>query len=238
MLAFLTWICFPIYIVQGIYVRIRSIRMSPARGAKSGVAGVENNSAKPISLLCIGDSGIAGVGCAQTSDSLTPNIAQELSTHLKRPVLWRIAGFNSATTGEILRSVVPNLERGHIDHIYMSVSANDIKNWHTQPRYKREFGNLIYALHARFPDAQIWWSPVAPYSKFPLLPWPLNSILEWRAQILGKTAQKLCIERDVNFIPRMEDISVNGFAEDGFHPNALANQAWAKHLVAHMKDRL
>jgi lysophospholipase L1-like esterase len=231
MLGILSWLCFPIYLIQGLYVRKKSIRLPPAKGAKSGLINAGTSRARPIKILCLGDSGIAGVGCADTSETLTPKLAAELSKALKKPVEWHMNGNNSAVAGEILNSVVPNLEHCDYDHIYISIGANDSKNWHTKSRFKQEFGNLIYALHARFPTAKLYWSPHAPYSKFPLLPKPLNFILEWRAQILGKQAYHLCIERDVNFIPRMENITQDGFVEDGFHPNAKANQGWAEHLA-------
>ena len=164
LLSFLSWLCFPVYVVQGLDVRRKSMRLSPASGPRSGQAG----GGEPASfLLTIGDSSAAAVGVEQTSGALGPQLARKLSRAEGKPVAWHISGHNSATAGQIRDHVVPNLQARAYTHIVIMLGTNDIKNWHSVRRWKREFGSLLYALRARFPEARLYWHQAIDMRKVP-----------------------------------------------------------------------
>jgi len=67
--AFLSWLGFPVYVWQGVAVRLRTRRMVPPTGAvHHRVEGTE----PAIRLLVLGDSSAAGVGVARSTDCLAP----------------------------------------------------------------------------------------------------------------------------------------------------------------------
>ena len=124
-------------------MRRRTSRLLPAAGPATGAI----DGAEPaLSLLVLGDSSAASVGIEQSGNGLAAQLAQLLAASTGRAVRWRAAGFNSATSGQLRDHVVPNLAADPWTHIVLAVGTNDIKNFHSLPRFKKEFGGLLYAL--------------------------------------------------------------------------------------------
>lgn len=227
--ALLSWFAFPVYVWQGLGVRRRTERMLPAEGP---VLHELPGAGEPIRLLVLGDSSAASVGIARTDGGLAARLAGLLSRETGRPVAWRAAGFNSATAGQIRDHVVPNLAREPWTHIVVSIGTNDAKNFHTVSRFKREFGGLLYALRARWPNARIVWSPVVDMTRVPALPPMLGRILEARAQAINTMGAALCFERGAVPAARLPIVDpAAGFSSDGFHASEAGYGAWAEHLL-------
>jgi len=228
LLALLSWLALPVYVFQGIGVRLRSLRLGPGAGDPSGTCpGTEPT----IRLLVIGDSSAGAVGIARQEDGLGPQLAQALAARTGRRVDYRAAGFNSAVAGDLGRHVVPNLPADDWTHILLAVGVNDTKNFHRVKRWKREFGGLLYALRARFPGARIVWSPVPPMDASPVMPRLLGAILEIRALLINRKGRQLCTERGAIAAPRLADVSPDGFCRDGFHASEADYRGWSEHLV-------
>jgi lysophospholipase L1-like esterase len=230
----LTWLALPIYVWQGLGVRRRTPRMLPATGpVMHRIEGAE----PAISLLVLGDSSAASVGVGRTEHGIAAQLSPLLAARTGRAVRWRSAGFNSATASQIRDHVVPNLSAEPWTHIVLSVGTNDAKNWHSVQRFKKDFGGLLYALAAKWPEARIVWSPVVEFTRVPALPRLLGRILETRAGLINEIGVQLCHERGAIPAPRLPIIDPEaGFAEDGFHASAAGYKAWAEHIVGPMLD--
>lgn len=229
----LTWPAFPVYAWQGLGVRRRTSRLLPASGPDSGaIAGKE----PALALLVLGDSSAASVGIERSENGLAAQLARMIALHGGRSVSWRAAGFNSATAGQIRDHVVPNLAPHPWTHIVLSIGTNDVKNFHSVGRFKREFGGLIYALRARWPAARIIWQPVIAMTDVPALPRALGRILETRARAINATGERLCLERGAIPATRLPVIDATGFSSDGFHASAIGYRAWAEHLLFYVQD--
>lgn len=227
--SLLTWLAFPVYVWQGLGVRRRSQRMLPAKGP---VRHRIDGAGEPIALLVLGDSSAASVGIGHSDHGLAARLAAKLKDVTGRPVVWRAAGFNSATAGQIRDHVVPNLAPENWTHIVVSVGTNDAKNFHTAARFKREFGGLLYAIRAKWPEARIVWSPVVEMSRVPLLPKALGRILEIRAGLINDMGMQLCAERGAVAASRLPILDPEaGFSADGFHASEAGYGAWADHLL-------
>ncbi len=225
----LSWFALPVYVWQGLGVRRRTMRLLPAEGpVLHAIAG----EGEPVRLLVIGDSSAASVGIARTDAGIAAVLAEMIARDTGRPVIWRAAGFNSATAQQLRDHVVPNLKWEPWTHVVLSVGTNDAKNFHTVPRFKKDFGGLLYALAARFPGARIIWSPVVDMTRVPALPSLLARILEIRAQAINAMAARLCFERGAVPASRLpiEDPRL-GFSSDGFHASKAGYRAWAEHLL-------
>ncbi|MBX3531864.1 MAG: SGNH/GDSL hydrolase family protein [Rhizobiaceae bacterium] len=226
--AALSWLALPVYIWQGVGVRRRTERMAPADGPVTGsLAG----KGETIRLLVVGDSSAASVGVKTTDKGLAPNLAGILSQRTGQPVEWRKAGFNSATAGQVRDFAVPNLAREPYTHIVLSIGTNDAKNFHTMRRFKREFGGLVYALKAKWPQARIVWSPVVDMTLVPAMPPALGKILEIRASLVNRLATRLCLERGAVPAARLPILDATGFSTDGFHASEAGYAYWAEHLT-------
>lgn len=228
MLAFLTWLAFPIYVWQGLGVRRRTTRMLPAQGPVMHEVGGQ---APAISLLVVGDSSAASVGIEQSEYGLAAQLAGLIAERTGRAVRWRAAGFNSATSGQIRDYVLPNLSSGPWTHIVLAIGTNDTKNFHSVSRFKKEFGGLLYALRAKWPEARVVWSPVLEFTRAPAMPPLLGRILEIRATEMNRMGVRLCNERGAIAAARLPITNPEaGFASDGFHASEAGYRAWAEHL--------
>ncbi|EBX4817082.1 SGNH/GDSL hydrolase family protein, partial [Salmonella enterica subsp. enterica serovar Newport] len=188
----LTWLAFPVYVWQGVGVRMRTQRMVPAQGpVLHAIAGKQ----PAIALLVLGDSSAASVGIGKTEDGLAAQLAQLVSERTGRAVRWRAAGFSSATANQLRDYVIPNLSAEPWTHIVLSIGTNDTKNFHSVPRFKKDFGGMLYALRAKFPEARVVWSPVVDLTRVPALPSMLGKILEIRAGAMNRMGERLCNER-------------------------------------------
>ncbi|MBN9273928.1 MAG: SGNH/GDSL hydrolase family protein [Mesorhizobium sp.] len=227
--AALTWLAFPVYAWQGLGVRRRTQRMLPAQGpVQEEIAGDE----PAIALLVMGDSSAASVGIDRAEDGLARNLARLLHERTGRAVNWRAAGFNSATSGQIRDFVLPNLAPEPWTHIVLAIGTNDTKNFHSVPRFKKEFGGLLYALRAKWPEVRVVWSPVLEFTRAPAMPGLLGRILEVRAQEMNRMGARLCNERGAVPAPRLPITDPQaGFSDDGFHASVAGYRAWAEHLI-------
>ena len=229
LLPLLSWLAFPVYAWQGIGVRMRTPRLLPADGP---VTHTLPGRGRPLRLMVLGDSSAASVGIDRTDGGIAALLAEMLSRDTGRPVVWRAAGFNSATAAQLRDFVLPNLAHDDWTHIVLSVGTNDAKNFHTLSRFKRDFGGLLYAMKAKFPGARIVWSPVIDMTTVPALPPLLARILEIRAQAINALGTRLCLERGAVPASRLpvEDPTL-GFSSDGFHASQAGYRAWAEHLL-------
>ncbi|NUS21917.1 MAG: SGNH/GDSL hydrolase family protein [Mesorhizobium sp.] len=229
LLALLTWLAFPVYVWQGLGVRRRTRRMLPAQGpVMHEIAG----NAPAISLLVLGDSSAASVGIEQSEHGLAAQLADLIAKRTRRAVRWRAAGFNSATSGQIRDYVLPNLSADPWTHVVLAIGTNDTKNFHSVPRFKKEFGGLLYALRAKWPEARVIWSPVLEFTRAPAMPPLLGKILEIRATEMNRMGVRLCNERGAIAAARLPITNLEtGFASDGFHASAAGYRAWAEHLL-------
>jgi lysophospholipase L1-like esterase len=225
----LTWLALPVYAWQGIGVRRRTERMVPA----SGPVMHEIGGASPaIALLVLGDSSAASVGVENSENGVAAQLGRLLAVRTGRAVRWRAAGFNSATAQQIRDHVVPNLSADPWTHIVLSIGTNDAKNFHSVPRFKKDFGGLLYALRAKWPEARIVWSPVVDMKRVPALPSALASILEIRASAINAMGARLCRERGAIAATRLPITNPKlGFSSDGFHASEAGYGAWAEHLL-------
>ena len=227
--ALLSWFAFPVYVWQGLGVRRRTSRMLPAQGpVMHDIAGHEPT----VSLLVLGDSSAASVGIEKSEYGLAAQLAGLIAECTGRAVRWRAAGFNSATSGQIRDFVLPNLSADPWTHVVVAIGTNDTKNFHSVPRFKKEFGGLLYALRAKWPEARVVWSPVLEFTRAPAMPPLLGKILEIRATEMNRMGVRLCNERGAVPAPRLPITNPEaGFASDGFHASEAGYRAWAEHLL-------
>lgn len=224
----LSWFLLPVAIWGGLGVRRTVSRLPPPRGRPKGQVG---GGPAEIRLLIVGDSSAAGVGADRIEDTLGPQVAACLNQATGKSVLWRNAGANSAIASQVRDFVIPNIEERDFTHVVLAVGTNDAKNFLSRSRFKKGFGGLLYAVHARWPEAKVYWSPVVAMQDVPALSPTLAFILGLRAQIINAMGMQLCRERHATALDPLPVEGPEGFASDGFHANALGYRHWAQHIA-------
>ena len=229
----ISWFLVPVALIKGLGVRKIAPRLPPPTGRPKGQIG---EGPADIRLLVLGDSSAAGVGAERIEDTLGPQIAACWNAATGKPVSWRNAGANSAVTAEVRDHVIPNIEERDFTHVVLTVGTNDAKNFVTRSRFKKGFGGLLYAAHARWPEARISWSPVVDMNHVPALPASLAFVLGLRAGIINAMGVQLCRERYATAVDPLQVGGPEGFAADGFHANALGYKHWAAHVAQFIAD--
>lgn len=226
--SLLSWLLLPLALGQGIGLRRTATRMPPPRGPQSGRVGAS----EPLwRILVMGDSSAAGVGAERTADTLGPQIARIIHDRTGESVSWRNAGANSAISEEVRDHVLPHVDGRDFTHVVLVVGTNDMKNYNTKARFTRGFGGLLYACHARWPEAVVIWSPVINMPEVPIMPPRLARILALRTQIINAIGNELCSDRLAIASSPLPIEGRQGFAVDGFHANAVGYAYWAEHLA-------
>ena len=127
---------------------------------------------------------------------------------------------------------LPNLSADPWTHIVLAIGTNDTKNFHSVPRFKKEFGGLLYALRAKWPEARVVWSPVHgvhPRAGDAVAARQDPGNPRRRDQPHGRAA--LPRARRGAGDPAADHRPEAGFSTDGFHASEAGYRAWAEHLL-------
>ncbi len=118
----------PWLIVQGRRTRRITPRLPGAMGPTTGQARVATNTdaapRRPLALLTIGESPVAGVGVATHYEAITGQFAAALAAPLQRTISWQAVGQNGATLSIAVNSMLPQVARGCAGFCVNGISFN------------------------------------------------------------------------------------------------------------------
>ncbi|MFC5473207.1 SGNH/GDSL hydrolase family protein [Paraherbaspirillum soli] len=240
----------PWLIVQGRRTRRITPRLPEAMGPTIGQAQVTQGGAdepqRPLQLLTIGESPVAGVGVATHYEAITGQFAAALAVRLGRPVTWQAVGQNGATLSMALKSMLPQTPTQKVDIALIAFGVNDTTAFRSCRRYRAELLQLIQDLQARASPGLIVVSGVPPIHAFPALPQPLRYVLGLKGKALDETAERLIatLPREakrlrVMRVPMLIDINDQTLmASDGYHPSANGVALWARQLATAVAAQL
>jgi lysophospholipase L1-like esterase len=215
----------PVAFAQGLWVRQRTPRLPPARGHR----GRFGEGSSPIRVTGVGDSIIAGVGVEEQRHALVGQFAGRLHERTLRPVEWKAAGFNGATSAEVARNIARRAPGA--DVYLLSVGVNDVTHGVAVRKFAGNVASLVATLRNRSPAATIIFVGIPPLAMFPALPWPLGALLGERARRLQAAARATLPGENALCFDFPESLPAGGFARDGFHPAADACGEWAEWLL-------
>jgi lysophospholipase L1-like esterase len=221
---------FPLVWAQAAVTHRRVPRLPPARPPHHGMfSGVGD----PIRVLAIGESTVSGIGLARGDETIAATTARALAQLTGRRAAWRAHGLGGATAREGLSRILPRIPPQPVDLLVIAFCVNDLAAYRSPARFADDLAAIVTAARDRVGDAAVVIAGVAPIAAFPALPWPLGSILGWRAAAMQAAAEglaqrlpKLVVERITT--PLTRDL----FAADGFHPNPKAHAIWGENIAA------
>lgn len=215
MRRWLFWPLLPLAVPQALWVRWRTPRSPDASGAPYGRFGTGDG----WQLVGIGDSIIAGVGVARAADAVPARAAAELSRLGGRGVDWLALGRSGLNAAQIVARLVPALPDRGVSCFVVSVGVNDVTSLTPTRRWRRDLGCLLDRLHEHSPGAAIAVLGLPPMQDFPLLPWPLRTLMGWRAGVLDAIGAEVCAaRRGVLHLPYRRSLRREEFGPDGYHP--------------------
>ena len=218
----------PVALPQALWTRRTALRLPPAEGAQSGLAGA-GQAGEPLRLLLIGESTVAGVGVEAQEAALAGQLAQALAARLQRPVAWRACGENGITAGEACERLLPLALSEPADLVLLVFGVNDTTHLSSLARWQDSLRALSRALAAR--GARVAFTGVPPIQHFSALPWLLRRLLGLRAALLDGELRRISREEGADYASLELNFSADYLARDGYHPSARGYRVWAEGLA-------
>lgn len=222
-----TSLLMPIAVLQGFWVMQRTPRL-PTPTGYSGRYGL--GLGKPLRVIGVGDSAIAGTGVTEQCDSVTAVYARKLHERLNRDVEWRIHGYSGATSAAVLHRLLPAAPPAQV--YLVSAGVNDVIKGVAPAKYGDNLTGIFQALRRKSADATVIFGGLPPLECFPALPWPLRAVLAERVRVLQGVAMDIAARDERTFVFRFPPtMPADQFARDGFHPGERACERWATGLL-------
>ncbi|WP_165831976.1 SGNH/GDSL hydrolase family protein [Aliidiomarina sp. B3213] len=207
-------------------MRAQTIRLPEASGPREGLR--QEQVGEHISVLVIGDSAAAGVGCESQADAVCGQWVKLLEHH--HQVHWQLIAKSSLTCSGVLE-LVKQAQIGPskpINQVLVSVGVNDVTQRTSLGQWKRNLTDLTEYLTETLAAETIIFSSLPPMQHFPALPQPLRWFVGLQAKRLNKALKRHCeAHHRCIYLPLNIPFESKYMAEDGFHPSKHAATLWA-----------
>jgi len=228
----------PILIIQGIWVRTRTVRLPEPDGQRSGKSG----SGESLRLLILGDSAAAGVGVNSQEKALTGQVVSRLSTRFN--LHWHLDAKTGRTTYDTLQ-VLKSRQAENYDVVLISLGVNDVTSRIAVLDWLEHCSDLAEILKDKFSAKRIIWSDLPKMEKFTALPQPLRWVVGQRKDHLRNAlANWIRHQESVELLefPNIFESSENKprekiedwIASDGYHPGEKIYVLWAEQFMQHL----
>lgn len=218
----------PLLLPLALHTRRHALRLAPAGGAQSGLAGAEW-SGEPLRLLVLGESTVVGVGVDCMQQALASQLATTLAARQRRPVAWRACGENGITAAQACQRLVPQVREQSFDLVLLVFGVNDSTHLSSMRAWQQALGAL--ARHFAASGARVAFSAVPPLQHFSALPWLMRILLGMRASLLDAGLRQVAGQLGVGHCPVNLRFSAEYLALDGYHPSRLGYKVWAEGLA-------
>ena len=232
----------PLMYYQGKKIRASVPKLPEAEGLE-GQCRPKEESARPLKILSIGESTIAGVGVKTHEEGFTGTFAKEISTLFNLNVDWRVYARSGYTAKRVETKIIPKIKEKTADLIIIGLGGNDAFTLNRPLKWKSEVNSLIQSIKSRFPDAFIIFCNMPPIKEFPAFTSLIKFTIGNLVEILGDELKKVVTDHK-NVFYFGDKITLSGWIEkfqlkerkedffsDGVHPSKLTYQTWAKDIA-------
>jgi len=217
-------VLWPIFWLQGKYVRRVTPRMPEAAGCRKGVCG----QGSVFRLLVAGDSGAAGVGVATQDEALCGQLVHRLSQH--HTVEWCVLAVNGLDSPGLVK-LLEDSPTSRFDVVVLSMGANDVTCLCSPQRWVQWQTQLAELVAHRFRPNLLVHSAVPPMHSCMALPQPLRWFLgRWALEMNSRLSGLLSGHQKRTMHWHPETTTSQGMAADGFHPSSHGYAKWAEGL--------
>src|SRR5690554_4319544 len=147
----------PLLLHQGKRVRAQTLRLPEAAGERSGFTSAQNNAkSAPWSVLVLGDSAAAGVGCETQTEAVCGQWVRELQQ--QRDVHWQLIAQSSLTCSGILallKASALTIPTQPLNKVLISAGVNDVTRRTPLAQWKRDLLELTNYLTTELGSEQI-----------------------------------------------------------------------------------
>lgn len=223
-------------VVEGIWAKHHVHLLPEPSGERHGVAGADLMG-KPISLLVVGDSMVAGCGTPDQSQGFVPILAGLIAEREQRPVSWRAVGKLGATMRRVRFRLLPEASRQapRSDILVLCAGSNDVMAMRGREEWRDDLTASIEEAKS-LADRVVVLSAGQPHNS-PVLGKALRKALAAHIDEQTEVSVEVCRQTGVEYVPLAHadigDPSVF-WASDGFHPSVAGYRRCAGVIVEHM----
>lgn len=234
-------------LLPSMYFQSKKIRKTmpklPEAVGTNGFCTINEEMEKPINLITIGESTIAGVGVETHEEGFTGTLAKELSELLQVNVDWNVYAKSGFTAKKVVNELLPKIKERSIDLIVIGLGANDAFTLNSPKNWGANLRNLIETLRSRYPESFITFINIPPIKEFPAFTSLIKMTLGNLGELLGQRLEELVADYDNVYFASdiltvhswIEKFKLNvhksAFFSDGVHPSKLTYQTWAKDIA-------
>ncbi len=234
------------------YLQGKRIRASvPELPEATGSEGVTHPDApQTITLLCLGESTMAGVGVRTHEEGFAGTFAQTLGEQLQTGVRWKVYARSGYTARRLAQRMVPKITETHADLIVITLGGNDAFQLNTPWRWRQDIRELLVNLRQKYPQTPIVFANMPPIKDFPAFTPLIKNTIGNLVEILGHELKVQItnhsrvyfnheIIRLADWVKRLNiKAQATDFFSDGVHPSALTYQTWARDLATFTAERV
>jgi lysophospholipase L1-like esterase len=224
----------PVMAWQGRRVRQAMPPMTPAEGARFGVA-LSNAAVAQVTdkdvpvgtaVLLVGESTVAGCGAPTQGQALGGQLGAALAGQLGHAVKWHAVGRIGVTAqraaGELEPAVRDAAATTPFDVVVIALGGNDTLRRRSTKAYTAALAGVVAMVRRHTGAVPVVLVRVPPVGWFPALPQPLRAMLGLRARLLDHAAARWAARTpSVVHAPAPMDRRTVAtlMAADGFHPS-------------------
>lgn len=180
---------------------------------------------RPLELIALGDSAMAGVGVAQLTDTLPVQVATEVAALAGRPVHVVSHAVSGARTRDVLQTQLPRITR-RPDVITLLVGTNDVIHFARSRALERQTTALFAALDQV--GAPVVVSSLPEFRAMLAIPWLFRLILARKTAVVRRIQHRAASASphvalvDVRSVVGKHFVAdVSNLSADRFHPSAV-----------------
>ncbi|OEK00684.1 GDSL family lipase [Roseivirga sp. 4D4] len=236
----------PIMYYQGKRIR-KTIPSLPEAKGPSGTVKQENE-AKPITILAIGESTFAGVGVATHDEGFTGSFAKAIAASYNTSVDWKVYARSGYTAKKVTERILPKVEEASADLILIGLGGNDAFTLNRPHQWRKDINLLIEKLRKKYPETPIVFTNMPPIKEFPAFTPLIHFVVGNLVEILGeelneliKHHPKVYYNSAVLTIAHWSKVlgvppDKSTFFSDGVHPSRFTYQVWAQEMARFVKE--
>ena len=237
-----TFCLLPVLYFQGKRIR-ETVPKLPEATEPSGLSGDGYN--RPLKLICVGESTIAGVGVKTHKDGFVGALAKKLAEELERKVVWEVIAKSGYTAKRVHQKLLPRIS-GQPDLIVVGLGGNDAFTLNKPAQWANEIRSLIVSLRTDHPKAVIAFTNMPPIKIFPAFTKTIKGTIGSLVELLGQELAILVQEFEqvyyneevINLDIWKKRYSITGdvaeFFSDGVHPSELTYKTWGKDFAKYL----
>jgi len=215
----------------------------PAAADPAGI--VEGASGKkPLRVLVVGESTMAGVGVARHEQGFAGSLARTLGAALGTKVQWKVYAKSGYTLKKLLDKVLPYITETEADLIVVGMGGNEAFKMNTPAGFRRDMQATIDFLRDRFGmDTPIAFPNMPPIKAFPaftpVLKLTLGNMVEYfgeeLADLIKGQPNLYYDQRIIRLADWREELQLDeeptAFFSDGVHPSELTYTLWGQEFA-------